>query len=669
MSSYDVGRGVFWTPGKGGYVPNQAIGNESPDTAAYGENVIFEGRDISRAARKPLDTGYTGVNSTLGYNIVLVAGNAVANAAAGTLLTDCVPFQHVLINSKLYCFLRINSNTQCVLSPTPAENYTGAPVLVPNLHALGDGRRASLLAGNVVEYNQGLFVVGRGVLKVDGASISASMTATSTPKIAYPVTNTTYDSRPCGFTAPTAPTIVSVAGGTKAMPAEIRSIKVSKKRSGEFGYGPACDAVLVDMSAAIGRMARITFAAYDASEGQNRWIVWVTKDETSSSQGGPWYEYGEVDSNGGTVDIEWRSGELGANYVEDNARKPDPATCVAAAGDVVMWGGCLGYDSTGAYTIPGDIVEVSLPTNVEGYPSSAYTSTTSGEDVISIKVGKVQMFTLTPSTVQVALLTQSSREPLALYPFIQSGCVHQYNACLGSDIFVVFTDGRLFAFADQSLAQDPVLFRLAEDVAALLQDLPAARVFIGFDPAYNHFVVFCSNYRLGAGGGWQSMALSFDVRLGRTNTPVILGDGTTDFTVTGCATIGNHLEFITSAGAIWRWEKGSGTVTGFLASPFTNWGTNMARTTVRKVVVVGRINGSVGLVKDLDETTVTMTTLSGVPIKTLSNGTYVRKRFQVWSPNYQGNTVAVRADFSVESGTRIIESVEVGAVKRQGAEN
>ncbi|MFN7930311.1 MAG: hypothetical protein U0Y68_20765 [Blastocatellia bacterium] len=104
----------------------------------------------------------------------------------------------------------------------------------------------------------------------------------------------------------------------------------------------------------------------------------MTKDEVSTAAGGPWFEYGEVNADNVDTDLEWRSGELGAAYVEDYTLQPD-AVRAAASGDILMWGGALGIDASGNPSIPGDTVEVSSLTNLEGYPSAAYTATTTAK--------------------------------------------------------------------------------------------------------------------------------------------------------------------------------------------------------------------------------------------------------------------------------------------------
>jgi hypothetical protein len=109
-------------------------------------------------------------------------------------------------------------------------------------------------------------------------------------------------------------------------------------------------------------------------------------------------------------------------------------------------------------------------------------------------------------------------------------------------------------------------------------------------------------------------------------------------------------------------------VTGFIASPFGAWGSNLERVTVRKVATVGHVDGTIAIVSDLDEETLQATELdTDLPYTELDNPTNTYQRFMPWTPNVQGDNHAVRVDFEMEGGTRVIDVVEVGVVKRSGA--
>lgn len=672
MSKYSAA--PVWVPGRKGYNPDQTLDGRPPVDVAAGRNVIFEGEDITRAVRNPADRGITNGTAQTAYNATATAGSSQLVATGGAFLTDLVPWQFILHNRLLYVVTRVIDNNNALISPTPTATATAVVKFVPNLHEIND-RRVSLLAGNAVWSRNALWAVGRGAVYLEGAVLpSSSLVASSTPKVAYATSPTAYSSHAVGFDRPAAPTLANVAGGSKGMAAQTFSVRISRKRAGELGYGYASEPVLVTLAAVSERVA-VTFPAYDTSQGQNRWLVWVTKESPlSTATGGPWFEYQEVDANGTTVNIEWRTGELGANYVEDLAHPPDPALCVAASGDVLMWGSTLGLDASGNPSVPGSFVEASTPTNPEGYPSSAYVETTNGQHIVSLKAGRINLFTGCVNSIQYATLTKSASEPLSLLPFLPTGILHQYQMVIGADVCVIFTGGRLVGVYDQvTLQESPLLYQLSQRLTPILEIIPEARALLGFDPKRNLFVLFVSNAEQGTGGGWRTRALSFDIKTGRANTPVYLGNGTDDFTVTGCATIRNVLEFVTSDGKTWAWDEGSGDVTGHLATPYSAYGSRKDYVTMRSVAVTGPMSGSVRVLSSSADT-INNALLeqeaapTGVPSRLLTNLSYLRKVFLAWMLNRKAKAHAVRLDFTVPGGNDLVEAVELDCGKRSKPE-
>lgn len=668
MSKYSASH--VWVPASKGFNPNQTLDGRPPDDVAAGRNVIFEAENITRAVRNPLDRGITNGTAQTAYSATVTAGSAQIVATGGAFLTDLVPFQFILHNRLLYVVTRVIDNNNALIAPTPSATATAVVKFVPNLHTVND-QRVSLLAGNVAWSRNALWAVGRGAVYLDGATLPpSSLVATSTPKVAYATSPIAYSSHPVGFDRPAAPTLANVAGGSKGMKDQTFSVRISRKRAGELGYGYASEPALVTLAAVSERVA-VTFPAYDAAQGQNRWLVWVTKESPlSTSTGGPWFEYQEIDSNAGTVNIEWRTGELGANYVEDIARPPDPALCVAASGDVILWGSTQGLDASGNPSVPGSIVEASTPTNPEGYPSSAYVETTNGQHIVSLKAGRINLFTGCVNSIQYATLTKSTSEPLSLLPFLPTGILHQYQMVIGADVCVIFTGGRLVGVYDQvTLQESPLLYQLSQRLTPYLQDVPEARALLGFDPKRNLFVQFVANAEQGAGGGWRTMALSFDIKTGRANTPVYLGNGTDDFTVTGCATIRNGLEFVTSDGKTWAWDEGTGNVTGHLASAHSAYGSRQDFVTMRQIAVTGKLDGRVSVLSSnadtIDNALLEQEAVpTGVPSRLLTNLSYLRKVFLAWMLNRKAKAHAVRIDFTVPGGNKLIEAVEIECGKR-----
>lgn len=663
-----------WVPGRLGYNPNQTLDGQPPDDVAAGRNVIFEGTNITRAVRNPADRSITNGTAQTAYNATVTAGSPQIVATGGAFLTDLVPGQFFLHNRLLYVVTRVLDNDNALISPTPTANATDVVKFVPTLAAVND-KRVSLLAGNAVWSRNALWAVGRGAVYLDGAVLpSSSLVATSTPQVAYATSPTAYSSHPVGFDRPAAPSLSNVAGGSKGMAAQTFSVRLSRKRAGELGYGYASEPALVTLGA-ISEQVQVPFPAYDAAQGQNRWLVWVTKENPlSTATGGPWFEYQEVDADNVTLNIEWRTGELGAAYVEDLARPPDPALCVAASGDVILLGSTLGLDASGNPSVPGSYIEASTPTNPEGFPSSAYVETTNGQNIVALKPGRINLFIGCVNSIEYATLTKNANEPLSLLPFLPTGILHPYQMVIGADVCVIFTGGRLVGVYDQvQLQESPLLYELSQRLTSVLKTIFEGRALLGFDPKRNLFVLFVANAEQGAGGGWRTMALSFDIKTGRANTPVFLGNGTDDFTVTGCAAIRNVLEFVTSDGKTWAWDEGTGNVTGHLATPYSAYGSRQHFVTMRNVAVTGNLHGAGRILSSnadtIDDTLLAQETApTGVPTRTLSNGTYARKAFLAWKPNRKAKSHAVRLDFTVPGGNELVEAVEIHCGKRSEPE-
>ncbi|MFN7930313.1 MAG: hypothetical protein U0Y68_20775 [Blastocatellia bacterium] len=125
---------VQWRPGIEGFVKDCSFGDDKPSYASWGENVIFEGENLVRAARKPLNVNLDVVNQELVYNVTLTANSEDVAGSGSSFLTDLVPFQHFLANNQLYVVTRLVSDTAMKIDPKPTANFTGHIFLVPNLH-------------------------------------------------------------------------------------------------------------------------------------------------------------------------------------------------------------------------------------------------------------------------------------------------------------------------------------------------------------------------------------------------------------------------------------------------------------------------------------------------------------------------------------------------------
>ena len=647
-----------------GFYPDQPLFNGGvAGSALAGLNAVFEADGTSRAIGSPTDMLETYAPTTLGYTAALTGGSDVMTCAAGTLTTDFVPYQHCTVNGVLYLIEELLSATQARISPTPAANVVaGTLKKVLAINPL-EIRRAAQFAGNVIKYREeAIFAVGNGEVKIAGASLSAALTAQVTPYVAYPIVGGTYDVRPVGFTKPgTLPTVASIAGGSKNMPTMAFSIKISKKRKGFPGYGLASEAVEQTIAAA-GDRFQVTLPAFDAAEGQTAWYIWATKARAGEAVRGPWYLLGEYDTvTPSTINIEWRDEELTERLVDNNF-PPPRSLYVASIDDVLFFASCYGDpDSSGNPTAPGPGLAVAKPNNPEGFPTSAAAFVSPAEPIRGLIVGGSRIFPLTLNHLHIGTLTGSATTPIVIRPYWRNGFQHQYSATMAGDVFYGMAGNTLMRTVNGEDADSLFCAR----VQSVLRGFVPQRCFLGHDPKNGWIVVFHSNDRQ-VGGFWATQALAFNYKTGKFNCPVLLSDAAADFTVTSCCSVGESLYFATQDGKIYRWDDGAVTVTGFIATPFDDFGSSRTLKTARQVAATGRFNGSLSLYRDYDYQNLIDGT-GTVPNRTYSNPGFNRQHFPLWKVNYRGKSIAIRTAFSVAGRTPLLDALELGVDVRIGA--
>lgn len=671
------------------YQPNQAIGQYTEGTCFAGENVIFGADGYSRAFNGWLDMSETNANELMAYTASLTSGSPDITFSSGTPATDFAPYQHVLLGRQIYLIQKIDG-LNAVIDPPASETDGVATVRrIPNLHAITRQKpeRLSQYGGNAIRYREeAIFSAGRGPLKISGSAISAALTATDAVQVAYPIAGgSTYDVRPAGFTAPTAPTVTAISGGTKDMPAQKYSFIATKKRKGFPGFGLGSAPVQVTLAA--GERFEVTFAAFDATEGQTAAQIWVSARDDADI-GKAWYLLAEYDAVG-PHQIEWYDGELGDLYSIDNF-PPPPSLFVESVNDHLLFVSCLGKpDASGEPTTPGPGVAVAKPNNPEAASPAAYAFVAPASDIVGVKVGKVGIratdsgvFFLAQDGISYGRFIDSDVSPLVIDPAGSAGVSHNYSAAFAYDYLYAFSGRTLIRTVDgQNIDAE-----FSRDVATDLATFAPGRTFVGFDPSKNHVVVFHSNDRTGSGGKWQTRALSLDVLTGAWNTPCFLGDGSTDdFTVCGVATVGQRLYLITTDGKVWGWDRGTGLqlYSGYLAINWDNWGDPAMMKIAREVSVSGGLIGSISLyntqailgIYDLNNIYNVSALRNGTgsyPSYTFQNPTFIPgfvldTIYPTWKVNKHFRAMAWRIAFTnVLAGTRLLNQVKMVVHGREG---
>jgi hypothetical protein len=636
-----------------GHYPDQPLfAGGIPGTVYAGLNAVFEAGGVVRTFGGKLDISETYNSGNLAYTADLTAGNDIITASGGTLLADIVAYQIILLGGVIYVVEEVLSNTQARVSPTPAMSLSSQAIRrVPALQAV-DRQRAALFAGGVTKYrDEAFFTAGLGEVKFNGAALSATLNSSTTPQVAYPIPGGTYESRPVGFTKPSAPTLAATSGGTKNMPPMTYSIKITKKRLGFPGYGLASEAVEQVITA--GQRFQATLPAFDATQGQTSWLIWATKASTGAAQRGPWFLLGEFTTvTPSTVNIEWRDDELTDRLVDNNF-PPPKALFVASMDDALIFGSCYGApDGSGAATAPGPGFAVAKPNNPEAFAPAAAAFTSPAENVRGMMTSGARLFAMTQNHLHIGTLTGSAISPLVIRPFWQTGFWHQYNGCIVSDTFYGFTGSLLTRTRGDNEADSEFSMRVKSE----LETYVPQRVFVGHDARNGWVTVFHSNHRQD-GGFWITRASSYNYKSGKWNCEVELSAAGADFTVCGVATVGSELYIVAQDGKAYRWDAGSGTVTGFIAPIFQDSGSALWLKTVRRVQVTGRFNGSISLYKDYNKAAL-IAGSGSPPTFTISNGSFNPQHAPLWKPNFKGKSIALRIAFSMPVRTNIIDAIE-----------
>lgn len=650
--------------GLAGYVPSQQkIGRGAPDSVFAGQNAIKEtwGWRVYGGSQ---DQAETRAASSPAYTISLVAGQAEAVCSGGaTCKTDFRVKQHVLIARKLYLIEAVPADDRLRLAPAPDVTISGQTInKVPVLSAV-NADRITLNAGGAVGYrNAAIFAIGDGSLNQNGAALSPPLNASTALMVAYPLPGGGYESRPAGFTTPTKPAVAEGAAGTKNQPTGSYWIAVARKRTGFRGYGTFSERNNLTISV-LGNKLQVTLGAFAAGEGQTAWVVAVSRISERTQERPDLWLVQEYDVESTAVEFDFYDDELIEKASYDNDAPP-AAQYVFTLGGYLGLAGCGGPpDASGIETTPGSEIAAAKANNPEAFSPFARTPTDLGEIIVGIQTGELVAFVQTPNTMQVLSLTGSTINPFAIRAAWFTGFSHQFSGVIAGEMFYGFTDQGLYRTLskDNYAPDDDFAAKVKSDFASIVRE----REFTGFDPINKLVVVLWSNAQQGGGGAWQTLAWSFNTEQGHWNTPVVLGDGDTDFTVTSCATIAGKLYFTTADGKLYRWDFGSEARNGYLAFPFVV-GADQHLKTVRRVKLVANANHKMRLYRNLDVTGLRAGGSAAEVILTQGNVGYSVEH-TVWQPAVQGNSFALRVDFFQLAGRQpVFDQAEVEFTQHGG---
>jgi hypothetical protein len=653
--------------GARGYISAQSkFGSGIVDSIFAGENAmhepdgwrVFNGWRLRDAARP---------TPTLAYTATLTAGNNIAALSGGaTALTDFRAFQHILIGRKLFCIEAVLSDTSIQITPTPVVSEAGAGQTIDKVPALSPLNldRATLLAGNAVKFReQAIFAVGDGDLWVNGAALSATLAATMNLKVAYPLPAGGFSVTTAGFTKPPAPTVTETGGGTKGLLTGTYWIAVARKRIGFSGEGNPSDRVAVTITAVNNRI-RVALGAFDSSQGQTAWVILVNRiAERITERPGLW-RYIEVAQQSTNFDFDFYDEDLTGRATYDNDPPPRALFTFTLGNHIAVASVGGPPDGSNMSTAPGAEIAAGKYNNPEAFSPFARTPTQGGEVIAGVAAGELVAFLLTPNTLQACSLTGNTINPFAIRRVWTAGFSHQYNGVVASDLFYGLTKAGFYRTVGKDALAATDVF--ARQVRPDLRGLPPGRSFVGSDTGKKQVVIFTSNARLAAGGGWQTRALVYNTELDSWSTPSYLGNGTDDFTVTSCATVGNDLFFTTADGVVWRWDDPESglTIAGFLGFPFVADNSRFLKT-VRSAKLTGNANGEMKVYTDLDEAG--LKNNAAAPTFPLTDGgTGIAVHQDEWSMDTLCSSYAMRVSFNLPGGAEIFEGLETEHIVHEG---
>lgn len=655
--------------GHRGYNPSlPKVGAGDPSFVFAGENAIrepyfwrvFGGWEDMEQTRPLVNPAYT---------ISLTAGSKVGVCSGGaTCKTDFRVGQHVVINRYLYLIEGIPADDRLQLSPAPEASAAGQTIYkVPVLSPLNQ-QKATLQAGNAIVYrNAAIFGVGDGPLYVEGAPFAPAFNASTALHVAYPLEAGGYASHPAGFSTAPAPTPVEGGAGTKNMPAGSYWLALVRKRAGFEGEGNPSERVAVTLTSA-GKKIAVSLPAFATGEGQTAWRIAVTRiKERTEERSNLWLLPGDYTTQSATVEVEWFDDDL-LEKVEFDNDPPPPALYCYTLGEHLCLASVGGMPTATSESTPGPEVAAAKWNNPEAFSPFLRTPTAQGENIIGVVLGQSVAFLMTPNTLQVQTQTGNRLAPFNISPEWEFGFEHQFNGAMLFDYFYGLTKKGLYRTLERSSSAPVDVFALP--VAYDLSNVVSARGFLAPDIAGQQLVVFWSNARMGAGGKWQTLAWTYKPNQGGSgtwSTPLVLGDGATaDFIVTSAANVGGQCYFTTSDGALYRWETGSQTFSGFLGSPFV-----MDNTAQQKIVqsakLTGNGSGKLRCYTNLD--VVGLRSGASVPAqRDLSGGDLGESvHHPEWKMNTNCRSFALRRDFTLPARAIIQDQLEVEYQQYGGA--
>ena len=331
---------ITWRP-TGGFRPSAPYDGDVADYIFRGKNMILRGAGATvyletwqgvtnfGDASPPADVALTGT----------IEGTGITITGTGTLFTrELIPNQWILIANNIYQVYAIASDVSLTLAESlVAAVSAGATAYRVQTVVEVDNARGNLIRGSIIRFPNGnLLVVGDGVVRLNGNTLTSSLTASKRIQLAvFNPANQQYSNFPLGMAVVTTPIVLATTGGgTKNMQVGTYSVRITPARTTTGGYNNPSPKTEVAITVVNDRI-QITFPAMDTASGQDAWDVYVSLFTTGGGIEGPWYFYktvttADVSSAGGNYVIEYNDAEVSGSRLLTFDNDPPPDACFVA---------------------------------------------------------------------------------------------------------------------------------------------------------------------------------------------------------------------------------------------------------------------------------------------------------------------------------------------------
>ena len=609
--------------------------------------------------------------SALTGTLAISNGSKVVTGTGTAFKTELHLGQRILFNSTGVSYLlvvdEITDNTHFKATKTQTATLSGKTgYRLPRLFELNK-KRGTLIWGNAIEFDKGtILAVGDGTLRLNGAVLPGTSLTLSNrkPKLAiYDLATGNYSVYSLGMTTPAAPTVASVAGGTKGMQAGDYGIVLAPAKTATGGFNNGSIPVKVTLAA--GGRFEVTDPTFDTTHGQDAWDVYGTLFNQGNvpPDNGPWFLVRQItaaDIAGGKFTAEWLDAELTGQAVLlsfDNDA-PSDAEFVQSLAGVPVYISCLGQGGTS----PGpDIVSAKLG-NPEAAPLENAVPLSPPQTIIGVVSALGRLYLMTPGTLQIAQSIPDAPYILTR-PFWKTGFKNPDSLIfINGTLYGLPNAGPTRSIADGDEGSEETSF--AADVEELTSVWIPGQGLTVHDPKNNAVCFFHSADSLNSAGFWTTRVLVYGLKQNAWIGDVVLESDTQDMIVCGVATIDGQLEYLAGGRKAdntvevntYRWDTGSVGVNYYIAWAFTDSGENQRDKIVKNPIITGKFNnGTLSIhgasatesipVSGLEAGTGSLTgniSLTNAATVTISQQVPLRIRAQVWAARIGGTSASTR---------------------------